>query len=52
MRHLIYRAILHPLIMRNYAKRARGEAPDEWYWADSLGVSWGFFTDLGGRIRQ
>lgn len=42
---IIYRSILRPLILSNYEKRARGELPDEWHWADRLAVSWGYFTD-------
>ena len=46
VRGWIYRLILRPLIKRNYAMRERGTAPDVLYWADSLAVSWGYFTEL------
>ena len=44
MKTLAYWIFLRPLILRNYAKRMRGEAPDAWFWADRLACDWGFFT--------
>lgn len=36
--------ILWPLVALNYAKRKRGEAPDEWYWADSIMFHFGYYV--------
>lgn len=43
---LYFKTVLRPLILRNYRLRAEGKLPDEWYWADSLAVSWGFYVDI------
>lgn len=40
----LYKNLLHPLILENYAARERGELPDEWFWADDMGADWGWFT--------
>lgn len=44
MRWLIFALVLRPLIRRNYRLRQAGLSPDEWYWADRLAVSWGYFV--------
>lgn len=43
MKFLFFHIFLKPLIKRNYRSRMRGR-PDEWYWADSLAVKWGYFV--------
>lgn len=45
MKWLVFYTILRPLIKRNYALRAKGLLPDEWYWADSLALGWGYTVD-------
>jgi len=45
-RWLAFVLILCPLIQRNYRQRAEGKAPDQWYWADSLAVSWGYLVGM------
>ncbi len=47
MRRLVYVAILRPLILLDYKLREWGWKPDEWYWADRLAISWGYFTGGG-----
>ena len=44
MRWIIFQTVLKPLIRRNYAQRRRGELSDEWYWADELAISWGYYV--------
>jgi hypothetical protein len=34
--------IFWPLVARNYALRAEGKLPDEWYWADTICLHWGY----------
>jgi len=44
-----------PLIMENYRKREIGLLPDEWFWADMVGVNWGFYCGhdgLPGRFKE
>lgn len=36
--------ILWPMVALNYAKRKRGEAPDEWYWADAIMFHFGYYV--------
>jgi len=36
--------LLWPLIRLNYWKREHGLAPDKWYWADEILLSWGWAT--------
>lgn len=45
MKWLIFHLYLKPLIVDNYAKRKAGELPDEWFWADTLAVEWGYAID-------
>jgi len=40
----VFILILRPLIKRNYRLRTEGKLPDEWYWADTLAVNYGFFV--------
>lgn len=50
MRYFIFHLFLKPLIKRNYRLRFNtaingdGKHPDEWYWADTLAVSWGYYV--------
>jgi hypothetical protein len=41
----IFHLALKPLIKSNYRKRKEGLEPDEWYWADSLAVRYGYFVN-------
>lgn len=34
--------VLGVLVARNYYLRARGRAPDTWYWADRVMWAWGY----------
>jgi len=34
--------ILSFFVMRNYSLRKKGLLPDEWYWADSIILKWGY----------
>lgn len=40
----LFYLVLKPLIKENYKKRKAGLEPDEWYWADSLAVRYGYFV--------
>jgi hypothetical protein len=42
IKRLAFQAVLRPLIIQNYRRRAEGVLPDEWYWADELALSWGY----------
>ncbi len=50
--YLIFHLILKPLIKRNYRLRRNSaikgdnKHPDEWYWADTVSVSHGYFVEL------
>ena len=44
MKWLIAHLVLIPLVRRNYRLREAGKAPDDWYWADVLLVSWGYIV--------
>lgn len=49
VRHLFWLPLalcLWPLVARNYRQRARGELPDEWYWADRWLFDHGFTIDI------
>ena len=44
-RRKMFDEILKPLIEDNYEKRRLGLIPDEWFWADFIAISWGFYVD-------
>ncbi len=46
MRTVIFWTVLRPLIVVNYRLRRMRLLPDEWFWADKLAISWGFFFQL------
>lgn len=54
LRWAIFRLILVPLMRHNYAQRRAGLLPDEWYWADRLAISWGYYLDgdTPGSLHQ
>lgn len=41
MKHMLFRAVLWPLIARDYRLRNEGKRPDRWYWADRLALRLG-----------
>ncbi len=43
-RKAVYEKLLRPMILENYELRALGLMPDEWFWADELAISWGFWN--------
>ncbi len=55
---LPFHLILKPLIKRNYRLRFKsamngdGKHPDEWYWADSLAVKYGYFVSRSHRYDK
>lgn len=46
MKFLIFHLILKPLIKRNYRLRLYGKLPDEWFWADTFAVKWGYSVEM------
>lgn len=44
MKFLIFWLYLRPLIKENYRLRMAGELPDEWFWADHLAYTWGYYV--------
>lgn len=45
LRAVIFYAVLRPLIVRNYKLRKQKVLPDQWYWADYLAASWGYYVE-------
>ncbi len=47
----VFAAVLAPLIRIDYLQRAQGVKTDKWYWADEMGVKWGFCVNNYGYVR-
>lgn len=52
MRRVIFHLILSPLIRANYWLRFHRFAPDKWFWADALALSWGYSVKFREAVAK